>query len=369
MRHVNKLTVKYNNKIVGTLAMFDKFHAAFEYNNEWIANGFSIDPLNLPLYKKLFTPDVDTFDGLFGVFNDSLPDGWGRLLFDRKLVQNRIDPNSLNPLDMLSLIGNSGRGALEYCPAQNETLETNNVDLDYVAEECAKIFESQPSRDFEYIYKMAGSSGGARPKVFCKINNEDWIVKFPSSLDPKNICQMEYDYFKCAQNCGIEVPDFQLLTTAKGKKYFAIKRFDRNSGSGKTHMISASSLFNVSHRVPALDYNNLFEATAFITKNCVETKRLYKLMCFNVFAHNRDDHSNNFTFVYDGEWRLSPAYDLTYSSSLNGEHATTINGEGLAPSIDDLLAVAKTAGLPRKWAKDQASSIQEIVNDCLKQYL
>ena len=89
---------------------------------------------------------------------------------------------------------------------------------------------------------------------------------------------------------------------------------------------------------------------------------LYRLMCFNVFAHNRDDHSKNFSFLYDEskkEWQLSPAYDLTYSSSFNGEHATTINGEGKNPSLEDILNVAKNIGIKEKQAREVALDIKD----------
>jgi serine/threonine-protein kinase HipA len=81
-----------------------------------------------------------------------------------------------------------------------------------------------------------------------------------------------------------------------------------------------------------------------------------------VFAHNYDNHSKNFSFIYDDnkkEWHLSPAYDLTYSFSFNGEHTTTINGERENPTLDDILAVAKNIGLKEKFAKDIALDIQE----------
>jgi serine/threonine-protein kinase HipA len=102
--------------------------------------------------------------------------------------------------------------------------------------------------------------------------------------------------------------------------------------------------------------------TLELTRNYEDIEQLFRLMCFNVFAHNRDDHSKNFSFLYDDnkkEWHLSPAYDLTYSSSFNGEHATTINGEGKNPTLDDILAVAKNIGLKEKFAKDIALDIQE----------
>ena len=108
-----------------------------------------------------------------------------------------------------------------------------------------------------------------------------------------------------------------------------------------------------------------------ITKNYQDIEQLYRLMCFNVFAHNRDDHSKNFSFLYEeneNRWKLSPAYDLTYSSSQGGEHATTIDGEGKNPKIDDILQVAKKAGIDAKYAKLRAKEIEEITKERLGHY-
>lgn len=95
-------------------------------------------------------------------------------------------------------------------------------------------------------------------------------------------------------------------------------------------------------------------------------------MCFNVFAHNRDDHSKNFTYLYEEKeerWVLSPAYDLTYSYSLGGEHATTVHGNGQNPGMTDILEVAKAAGMKTGHAKKTAEHIQECVYAMLKEYL
>ena len=103
-----------------------------------------------------------------------------------------------------------------------------------------------------------------------------------------------------------------------------------------------------------------------------ECKKLFRMMCFNVFAHNRDDHSKNFTYIYvedEKRWVLSPAYDLTYSESIGGEHATTVHGEGKAPGMRDIAEVAKAIGLNERWAKSEAEKIQEIVFAELKDYL
>lgn len=355
------LKVFYNDILVGTLAKTPERVVAFEYDLDWLNNGFSISPFSLPLIKKVFIPKYEPFDGLFGVFNDSLPDGWGRLLVDRLFLKNKINPVEIDNLNRLAVVQESGMGALTYKPEHRFQTENDVSNLDILAQECSKILESQNSDNLDELFQLGGSSGGARPKILISIDNEDWIIKFPSSIDPKNIGEKEYQYSLCAKDCGINMTETKLLPSEICSGYFGIKRFDRKNGK-KVHMVSASGLLETSHRLPNLDYNLLMKLTLELTRNYEDIEQLFRLMCFNVFAHNRDDHSKNFSFMYDNnkkEWHLSPAYDLTYSSSFNGEHATTINGEGKNPNLDDILAVAKNIGLNEKSAKNIALDIQE----------
>ena len=355
------LKVFYNDILVGTLAKTPERVVAFEYDLDWLNNGFSISPFSLPLIKKVFIPKYEPFDGLFGVFNDSLPDGWGRLLVDRLFLKNKINPVEIDNLNRLAVVQESGMGALTYKPEHRFQTENDVSNLDILAQECSKILESQNSDNLDELFQLGGSSGGARPKILTSIDNEDWIIKFPSSIDPKNIGEKEYQYSLCAKDCGINMTETKLLPSEICSGYFGIKRFDRKNGK-KVHMVSASGLLETSHRLPNLDYNLLMKLTLELTRNYEDIEQLFRLMCFNVFAHNRDDHSKNFSFMYDNnkkEWHLSPAYDLTYSSSFNGEHATTINGEGKNPNLDDILAVAKNIGLNEKSAKNIALEIQE----------
>ena len=361
MDNYRYLKVFYNDILVGTLAKTPERVVAFEYDSDWLSNGFSISPFSLPLIKKVFIPKYDPFCGLFGVFNDSLPDGWGRLLVDRLFLKNKINPAEIDNLNRLAVVQESGMGALTYKPEHRFEAENSIADYDILAQECSKILESQNSDNLDELFQLGGSSGGARPKILTSVGNEDWIIKFPSSSDPKNIGEKEYQYSLCAKDCGINMTETRLFPSKICSGYFGIKRFDRKNGK-KVHMVSASGLLETSHRLPNLDYNTLMKLTLELTRNYQDIEQLFKLMCFNVFAHNRDDHSKNFSFLYDDtkkEWHLSPAYDLTYSYSFNGEHATTINGEGKNPTLDDILAVAKNIGLKEKFAKDIASDIQE----------
>lgn len=377
MNKIKSLQVFYNEKKVGTLALMKNNIVAFEYDNEWINNGFSISPFSLPLKKQVFIPKIDPFDGLYGVFSDSLPDGWGRLLVDRMLNSQNINPREISQIDRLAIVGETGMGALSYKPEYN-LLEDKDYQEDYdnLALSCKKILNTEHSADLDNLFRLGGSSGGARPKILTKIDNEDWIIKFPSSLDDNNIGELEYLYSVCAKKCKIDIPETKLFPSKISSGYFGIKRFDRKKLSTgtirKLHMISVSGLLETSHRIPNLDYNDLMQLTLNLTKSFEEVEKLFRLMCFNVFFHNRDDHSKNFSFIYNedlNKWELSPAYDLTYSYSINGEHATTINGNGVNPSLNDILKVAEKIGLDKKKAEKIAIEIRETVRKDLEIFL
>ena len=377
MNKIKSLQVFYNEKKVGTLALMKNNIVAFEYDNEWINNGFSISPFNLPLKKQVFIPRIDPFDGLYGVFSDSLPDGWGRLLVDRMLNSQNINPRQISQIDRLAIVGETGMGALSYKPEYNLLEEKDcQEDYDSLALSCKKILNTEYSADLDNLFRLGGSSGGARPKILTKIDNEDWIIKFPSSLDDNNIGELEYLYSVCAKKCKIDMPETKLFPSKISSGYFGIKRFDRKKlltgAIRKLHMISVSGLLETSHRIPNLDYNDLMQLTLNLTKSFEEVEKLFRLMCFNVFSHNRDDHSKNFSFIYNedlNKWELSPAYDLTYSYSINGEHATTINGNGVNPGLNDILNVAEKIGLDKKKAKKIAIEIEEMVKKDLKIFL
>ena len=376
MQKITNAKVYMGGNWVGTLALYENV-VAFEYSKEWLANGFSISPFSLPLEKRVFMPKPHPFDGLFGVFSDSLPDGWGRLLLDRMLRNNGEDPGALTPIERLCIVGSTGMGALEYVPEVQLSSATALTNFDELARECAKVLEEKDTDDLDKLFKMGGSSGGARPKVFTTIDGRPWIVKFRSSIDDKNAGKMEYDYAQCAAACSLDVPQVALLSSNECAGYFAVERFDRvqsaNGALERIHMASASALLETSHRLPNLDYAQLMKLVSIITHNNMnELKKMYRLMCFNAFAHNRDDHSKNFTFLYNqanNEWVLSPAYDLTYSNSLGGQHATTVAGNGENPGIEDILQVARGTDLDASWAHDEAKRIQSIVQEQLGEYL
>ncbi len=379
MDNVKQLKVLYEDRVVGTLALYEKRLAAFQYSEEWLADGFSISPFSLPLENKVFLPKIDPLDGLHGVFADSLPDGWGRLLIDRLMRKNKIDPARLNCLDRLALVGDSGMGALSYHPEKKLKEEVNDLTLDQLAEECARVLTTEYSDALDTLVSRGGSSGGARPKILTNVRGEDWIIKFAASEDVKDIGLQEYRYAICARHCGIEMAEVKLFPSERCAGYFGTRRFDRvgtqetaEKQARRVHMVSAAGLLETSHRIPNLDYDLLMKMTLELTKSMEQCEELFRRMCFNVFAHNRDDHSKNFAFLFDEDerrWKLSPAYDMTYSNSIGGEHATTVHGNGRNPGIADILAVADNIGISKGKAKKIAKEVEECVRAELQEYI
>jgi serine/threonine-protein kinase HipA len=279
------------------------------------------------------------------VFSDSLPDGWGMLLTDRLLKKQKINPEQLTPLDRLSLVGCNGMGALTYKPATTFKQQEDLWDLNLLAKEVNQILHSNYDGSIENLFQKGGTSGGARPKVLISIDNVEWLVKFQGSTDPEGIGLQEYNYSLVAKKCGIEMPETRLFEG----KYFGVRRFDRE-GARRYHVHSASGLLYASFRYPSLDYIELIKATIALTRNMQEAWKVFRLMVFNVLTGNRDDHARNFSFLLkNGEWSLSPAYDLVFSAGFNGQHTTTIAGQG-SPTKAAIFEVAKSTGLPEKRA-------------------
>lgn len=258
---IKKLVVKYNNRVVGYLAEIDNGKIAFQYEPAWIDNGFSISPFSLPLSAEVYINSKDTFGGLYGVFADSLPDGWGELLVSRMLAKKAINYARLSPLVRLTLISGNGLGALTYEPTQVEGQSEYKYDLDVLAREARLVLDDDEySQDFDFdaVYALGGSSGGARPKAHIKDGAEHWIIKFPTSADSKDVGSQEYLANQLAKNCGISVNDFKLFPSRNCAGYFGAKRFDID-GEKRIHTVSLSSLLETTHRIPNLDYQHLFQ--------------------------------------------------------------------------------------------------------------
>ena len=360
MNSIKQIEVIYNNRLVGRLALTREGLCAFEYSAEWLSSGFSISPFELPLRNGVFIAKPRPFEGGFGVFDDCLPDGWGLLILDRYLQQKGINPRTLTLLDRLALVGSTGRGALEFRPDNSVVTRQDFADFEKLALEAEKILASDDymGEGIEEFQDRGGSPGGARPKIFVRYNDKEWLVKFRAKRDSQSIGVDEYRYSLLAKECGIEMPETRLFEG----KYFGVERFDRTLG-GKLHVVSVAGLIGADYRLPSIDYKHIFQVCAMLTHSVAELWKVYRLMIFNFLIDNKDDHAKNFAFIHrDGDWYFAPAYDLLPSDGINGFRTTSIN-DSIEPTKEDLLAVVVKAGLNEKEADAMFDGVQERIND------
>ena len=358
MNSIKQIEVIFNNRLVGRLASTNEGLCAFEYSQEWLSSGFSISPFELPLRNGVFIAKPHPFEGGFGVFDDCLPDGWGLLILDRYLQRNGVNPHTLSLLDRLAMVGSTGRGALEFRPDKSVTSEQDYSDFEQLALEAERILDSDvyTGTGIEEFQHRGGSPGGARPKIFTRYNGIEWMVKFRAKGDSKHIGADEFNYSLLAKECGIEMPETQLFEG----KYFGVQRFDRTP-NGKLHVVSVAGLIGADYRLPSIDYAHIFKVCAALTHSVAEMWKVFRLMSFNYLIGNNDDHAKNFAFIYrDGEWHLSPAYDLLPSYGINGYRTTSIN-DSIQPTKDDVIAVAVKAGLNKKEAVEVFDRMQAII--------
>jgi serine/threonine-protein kinase HipA len=372
--NLNNLKIKIGEMVENQSKIY------FKYDLDFIAKGIEISPFKLKLSNEILTPKETHFDGLFGVFSDSIPDGWGKLLLDRKLLSLRIPQFQINALDRLTFIDSNGMGAISYEPEyENNSSNTFKIDLDQISDEVESVLKGSFDDIIEELYLLGGSSGGARPKILVGYNPateeiipnrlnlpegfEHWIIKFPATSDLTDIALIEYTYNMIAKNAGIEISECKLFKSKKGNYFFGSKRFDR-IGNQRLHLHSVAGLLHDNFRMSTLDYGHIMDCAFKLEKQFSSYEKILKLAAFNVFAHNRDDHSKNFSFLMNekGDWKFAPAYDLTFSQSSYGFHSTTIAGESKNPSLDHLNKLAKHFGVKN------SNQIFESVKDAVSQF-
>lgn len=365
MKKTGKLKVGFRGQTVGTLSLTpDNRLNVFEYDKSWLADGFSISPLELPLKPGVFIARPHPFYGNFGIFEDSLPDGYGRYLLHKALLRKGIDDSDLSSLDRLAIVSDNGMGALTYSPAINLEQKEPVTDFDRLQQIALEVLKEQQDNDAGLLLYNSGNSGGARPKAVFSDSKGHWIVKFRHIYDPTDIGIQEHLYNETARKCGIIVPDFRLVNG----RYFASRRFDIDKDGNRLHTATAGGLLCVSLREPFMDYSNLLALTGYITQCREDVEQMYRRMIFNYLTDNKDDHCKNFSFYVvenynnrDWHWRLAPAYDLTLcKEGYNGEHATSVNGTG-QPALSDFISVGTKIKLPESRCRE---IIEEVRSGC-----
>lgn len=373
MRNTKRLDVSIDGIKVGDLAMMPDHRAAFQYSPVWLRNGFSISPFSLPLDTEVHIPANMNCSGLFGVFEDSLPDAWGRLLVDRALGKRGIRPDSLNVLDRLAIVGENGIGDLEYRPAEHFEEEIGTaLSLDEIQEQCSRVLKSEDAENLDTLFRLGGSTGGTRPKIYLSVEGKEWMIKFQTRHDIPDSGLMEYRYAQCAVKCGIPMSRTRLFPSDTCRGYFGSERFDRKGGL-KEHIVTVKGLLELAFDQPSLDYSSLLRMTDILTCHSEEQiLQMFRIACFNVFSHNQDDHSKNFSFLYDKKkrvWKLAPAYDLTFSTTAYNEHTTSVNYNGRNPGKKELLEIASENGILKAKAAEIIDQIHDFAKADLNEYV
>lgn len=361
---------------IGRLAMARGL-AQLEWSVDVLTEGLAISPLRYPVEPGLHPARSREFDGLHGFLSDCLPDAWGTLLLKRRLQRMGCRFEDLDAIDRLALVGARGRGALVFQPEALSQPSPGTIDLDLLAKESRHVLLGEETELEALLARLCGGSGGARPKVHVAFASdgslragdelagssdtkpvEEWIVKFAAMNDPADIGPLEEAYARMARAAQIDMAETRLIPAASGPGHFATRRFDRPAPGKRLHMVSLGGALEASPHIPSVDYDGFLRATLAITQSMADVEQAFRRMVFNVLSRNRDDHARQHAYLMDGRgnWRLAPAFDLTFSNGPGGEHYMAVQGEGRTITRGHVESLGKRHGLAVK-------RITAIIND------
>jgi serine/threonine-protein kinase HipA len=380
----------------------DRVVGVFQYNPDFIRSEIQLSPLMMPLseypYEFPALPKV-TFWGLPGLLADSLPDKFGNAMIDAWLASKGRAKDSFDPVERLCYIGSRGMGALEYKPAfrgissKSKTIEVANlVELaNKILEQRAGLegmFTGDDDREaLEDILRVGTSAGGARPKAILAWNPktnefrsgqikaspgfEYWILKFDGISNtgdkeissPQGYGKIEYAYHLMAIDAGIEMTRCHLHKEG-GRSHFMTKRFDRDADGNKLHRQTLCAMCHVDYNQPALySYEQAIQTMKQLGLSQKDLEQQVLRAMFNVVGRNQDDHVKNIEFLMyqSGEWRLSPAYDISYSFDPTNrwlsKHQMSINAKLDMFTKEDLFTLAKIGGIKTYRASEMLDRV------------
>ena len=401
---ISTVKVKLWGTDIGYLHRQDNGSIGFQYDESFISSGIEISPVRMPLSQSTYSfPSLPegTFGGLPGMIADSLPDKFGNIVIKRYLESLGRTEESLTVLEKLCYTGKRGMGALEYEPATDMVSVDEEINIDALTKLASDILSERENLKINYdenmiAQLMQGSSsvGGARAKTLIALNPvtnevrsgqinagkgfEYWLLKFDDisnnkdkdkEPDGKEYTKIEYAYHLMAKSAGIKMSECRLYTE-NGRAHFMTKRFDRIGVKGeKLHMQSLCAIAHMDFNSPRMySYEDAFSIMRELKLPHTDFVQLYKRMIFNEFAKNYDDHTKNITFLMDkkGVWRLSPAYDMTFSYSKSSTwvnaHQMLINGKADEITNDDFIKAAKKAGIKKADAEKYIKQVKDAVS-------
>ncbi len=395
VKKIDTAIVKLWGDTVGAVSWLDdRAYGIFEYDRDFLKKGLDISPLYMSLDEarkgdaRFFFSSLnkDTFLGLPGLLADTLPDKFGNSIIDSWLARNGRDSSSFSPIERLCYTGKRGMGALEFFPAvidqYDDSVPVEVSELVKLAQEimsrrtgmAAQLggAEADNADAIMDILRVGTSAGGARPKAVIAMNNagqilsgqaevpkgyDYWLLKFDGVTDlelgePGGYGRIEYAYYLMAKAAGINMTECQLLEE-NGRAHFMTKRFDRINGK-KQHMQSLCGIAHYDFNMAgAYSYEQAFEVMRRLRLSKAEATEQYRRMLFNIIARNQDDHTKNISFLMNskGKWKLSPAYDVTYSHNPAGkwtnQHQMSVNGKRDHFTREELINTGKSISLSR----------------------
>ena len=381
----------------------------FEYDKDFLNSHIELSPFAMPLSSNVYefrTLNDSTFHGLPGLFADSLPDKFGNAVINKWLAMEGRMPNSLNAIEMLCYVGKRGMGALEYKPAIDlYEDEKSKVDIDSLTYLATEVLDEKSKINFNMknisamqLLKLGTSAGGARAKAIIAYNKKTkeirsgqidagkgfdyYILKFDGVAgsgdhglkDGLDYTKIEYAYYKMAKDCKIDMIECELLKCGNSN-HFLTKRFDRINKNGKTyknHMQTLGALTHIDYNIPLMcSYEMLAMYSRKLNSNLSDIEQIFRRMVFNVLAVNCDDHVKNFSFLMDrnGEWKLSPAYDITFAfkegNKWISKHQMSINGKSENITYDDLIDTGINMDLKKSKCKNIVEETKSVISNWL----
>ncbi|MEM6987572.1 MAG: type II toxin-antitoxin system HipA family toxin [Pseudomonadota bacterium] len=380
----------WGRKIAGVTWDEAREQGVFQYTPEFAASGIDVAPVTMPLrdspYRFSALPR-EAFHGLPGLLADCLPDKFGNTLINAWLAQQGRSPSSFNPVERLCYIGSRAMGALEFKPAiQLGGSRARNVDIDGLVSLANRVLDERLSltgalggehddTDIENILRVGTSAGGARAKavlawhpttgqfrsgqVDAADGFEHWLIKFDGVhgnrdkelADPLGFGRIEYAYALMADEAGIHMSPSRLHEEG-GRAHFMTKRFDRGDKGAKWHMQSLAAMRHFDFNAAgAHSYEEAIQTLRLLRAPAEDLEQQVRRAVFNVLARNQDDHVKNIAYLMDsrGDWRLSPAFDVTYAFNPQGDwtsrHQMSLNGRRDQFQRDDLVALAAYANI------------------------
>jgi serine/threonine-protein kinase HipA len=379
----------------------DTGYYAFEYAPDWVTSGKQLSPLLMPNESGVFifpSLNVDTYYGLPALLADSLPDRFGNALVDAWMADQGVRRSEITALDRLAYAADRAMGAIEFHPPAGSPSNGSASALqlaDLVLAARATIvgdLQNAPKDALHDLIQVGTSAGGARAKAVIAFNPatgqvrsgqldtpdgfEHWLIKLDGvNVDPTRdgdvfsagsvFGRVEYAYYLMATACGIQMTESRLLPEGP-RTHFMTRRFDRGDKGERIHMQSLCGIAGLDFNMAgANSYSQYFGVIEDLHLGLHAREQAFRRVVFNVAAMNRDDHTKNLAFLLpeQGEWGLSPAFDITHAHNPSGQwtsrHQMSVNGKRDGIDLTDLFELADRFKVP--GYRGVAAEVSEVV--------